>query len=146
MRYLKLYKESRDNHFVTKYRNYSPFLLEDHEDICNFFGKELENASKVYMPWINKKKARPNSDGEGLTYLKDFTVKLYNLNSQLEYIDDSSGFPDFDTNKYFFTMLCPINPDANVFNYGLYIVRQWSFDLNGKVCINKNSNYRNLIQ
>lgn len=125
IRYERKYKTLKERPCVTKYMDYKPFFYEDQEEICDFFGQELENAT-------------------GLKYRKNFIVKLYNLDRGGELVDDGSGYPDFKTNTYFFTMLTPIGTSDIELDSELYIVRRFVFDLKGDLVELKNSNARGL--
>jgi len=122
IRYERKYKTLKERKYVTKYRNFKPFYFEDHEEICDFFGQELEKST-----------------GLKYGYGKDFIVKLYNLDRGGELIDDGSGFADFKTNTYQFTMLVPIGKSES-----FYIVRQFVFDLKGNLIELKETNARGL--
>jgi hypothetical protein len=125
IRYERKYKTLKERKYVTKYMNFKPFYLEDQEEICDFFGQELEKVT-------------------GLKYGKNFIVKLYNLDRGNDLVDDGSGYPDFKTNTYQFTMLVPIGTSDIELESKLYIVRRFVFDLKGDVVELKNSNARGL--
>ena len=128
MRFIKKYNEEvkwldcLEGSYVIKYMDYKPFFYEDHEDICDFFGQELENAT-----------------GLKYGYERDFIVKLYNLDRGSELVQDGSGMVDFATNTYLFTILVRIGNSES-----FYIVRRFVFDLNGDLIHLNVSNARGL--
>lgn len=127
----KINESTKSKSPKTLYKGFRPFPLDIQEEICDFIGNEVQKAS------FNR-----------LVYLENFVIQLYNMDRHRSYeYSDSAGYPDFSTKTIFVSILFPItNSEISLSSGNLYIVREFAFNFNGDLVINKNTNYRGLSE